>query len=114
MSNIVEGEGYLIFDEFLSSDELFALQLYMQFENYYLVHSQGWSKSWRMTDGEPLVSVSYFYSLLTGKTTIDDNVIMDGIHILSEKISIITSRLRDFLWGRLECVFTHNILVSRR
>lgn len=31
------------------------------------------------------------------KTTIDDNVIMDGIHILSEKISIITSRLRDFL-----------------
>ncbi|AIA48151.1 hypothetical protein L085_13610 [Serratia sp. FS14] len=97
MINIVEGEGYLIFDEFLSSDELFALQLYMQFENYYLVHSQGWSKSWRMTDGEPLVSVSYFYSLLTGKTTIDDNVIMDGIHILSEKISIITSRLRDFL-----------------
>lgn len=50
-----------------------------------------------MTDGEPLVSVSYFYSLLTGKTTIDDNVIMDGIHILSENISIITSRLRDFL-----------------
>lgn len=50
-----------------------------------------------MVNGEPLVTVSYFYSLLTEKTTMDDNVITDGIHILSEKISIITSRLRDFL-----------------
>lgn len=111
MSDIAEWDGYLILDDFLSSDEIFAIQLYMQFENYYLVHSLGWSKSWRMTDGEPLVSVSYFYSLLTEKTTVDDNVITSGIDILSKKIGLITSHLRNF-WGGLECIFTHNVPVS--
>ncbi|MEW9891469.1 MAG: 2OG-Fe(II) oxygenase [Candidatus Symbiodolus clandestinus] len=97
MNKIVKGEGYLIFDDFLSNNELFALQLYMQFENYCLVHSHGWSKSWRMIDGEPLVSISYRYSCLTGKTTVDNSIITAGIDILSQKINTIILHLRDFL-----------------
>ncbi len=97
MNKVVKGEGYLVFDDFLHQDELLAIQLYLQFENYFLVHSQGWSKSWRMNDGEPLASMSYMYSLLTEKTTLNDNVILQGIHILSVKISTISARLRDFL-----------------
>jgi len=97
MNKIVKGKGYLIYDDFLTEDEFFALQLYMQFEDYQHVHSQGWSKSWRISDGEPLVSSSYIYSLDTMATTGNDVLITAGIDILGQKLNAIIGPLREFL-----------------
>ncbi|MFB2863154.1 2OG-Fe(II) oxygenase [Aeromonas sp. MdU4] len=92
-----QGNGYLVIDDFLNEDELFAIQLYMQFEKYFPVHSNGWSKSWRLTDGAPFTSPCYIFSCLTRNTTLNAEIISDGMNVLSRKLLEIYGELREFL-----------------
>lgn len=66
MKDVFHDDGFLIVDNFLPAKEFLAIQKFIQFQDYQSVHARGWSKSWRPSDGNPLVSQSFFSKDLPG------------------------------------------------
>ncbi|TDR79725.1 2OG-Fe(II) oxygenase [Paludibacterium purpuratum] len=102
MSNIVHGPGFLMLDNLLAPEELCAVQLYMQFENYTPVHANGWSKAWRVNDGQPLSSGSYLCGR-GGKKIAPSQ--QNAINIVAERILSLESEIDSFLEKFLEWDF---------
>jgi len=61
MNKTLDADEFVVYDEFLNSQEFSALNSSAQSEEYSIPHIERWLKVWRISDGMPMGSKSYTY-----------------------------------------------------